>query len=552
MGKAAIYITGHKNPDTDSICCALAYAQLKQMLGENAVGIRVGEINNETKFVLDYFHEDAPPLVYDIRTKIRDIEFDDVATIGPDGMLHEAIEIMRSRGKKVIAVTDEKMHLLGMATISDITNTIVNETGHKDDLIRQTPIKNFAAILNGRLLCEPEKPHLSGKIFIASTLAMERDAKEYENRIVITSARRETQLRAIEAGAAVLIATRASTPILEVAQAALKHNCAYIITEKDMYQTSQLIQQSVPVSLIMTNQLVTFRYDDFVEDVKVSINRSRYRSYPVLDHRGALVGLISRYHLFKHTNRKLILVDHNELEQSIAGASQAEILEVVDHHRIGGIKTNSPVMFRNELVGCCATIITKIYEENGIDIPPNTAGLLCGAIISDTLYFNSPTCTDIDVIKAHVLADIAGIDLPTFAKQVLAASAEISNKSIEEIVYNDLKIFEIEKYKVALGQINIMDLESIIPLKDQVKEYMDNLLITNSFHLCVMIFSMVDASGSYLLYTGSAGYLVESAFHDVGVEKDGFLFLKEVLSRKKQIVPLLSETARSYNDHYHS
>lgn len=547
---SAVYITGHKNPDTDSICSAIAYAQLKQMQGENAIGIRIGEINNETKFVLDYFKEDAPPLVYDIRTRVRDIEFDDAVTIAPDGMLHEAIKIMRANKKKVIVVVDEDKHLMGMATISDITNTIVNETKEKDELIRQTPLTNFANILKGRLLSNPSTTHMNGRIFIASSLAMEKDSKEYEDRVVITSARRETQMRAIASGAAVVIGTGQEYPLPEVVEYAKKKGCGYIVTQKDMYQTAQLVQQAIPVRLIMTQQLIAFHFDDYVEDVKITINRSRFRSYPVLDHREHLVGLISRYHLFKHSNRKLILVDHNEMEQSIMGAAQAEIVEIIDHHRIGGIKTTSPVMFRNELVGCCCTVIAKIYQEYGVEIPSSTAGLLLGAIISDTLHFNSPTCTPVDIATANRLAKIAGVNLDEFALQVMAASATIKEKTIEEIVYNDLKIFEIEKYKVALGQINIMSQEDILPIRQQVKDYLDNLAHSNSFGICMMIFSVVDGSGSYLLYSGSDLYIVEAAFADTGEIRNGYLFLKEVMSRKKQIVPLLSDAARNYNSNF--
>lgn len=552
MVSSAIYITGHKNPDTDSICSALAYANLKQTLGENAIGIRIGEVNNETRFVLDYFQEDAPPLVYDIRTRVRDIEFDDAVTIGPDGMLHEAIKIMRANKKKVIVIVNEKRHLLGMATISDITNTIVNETKEKDDLIRQTPISNFATILKGRLVYEPEVHHMNGRIFIASFLGMERDYKDYKDRIVITSARRETQLRAVSSGAAVIIATGMEYPNPEVVEACKKAGCAYIITQKDMYQTAQLVQQAIPLSLIMTQNLTAFHFNDYVEDVKVAINRSRFRSYPVLDHLGCLVGLISRYHLFKHANRKLVLVDHNEMEQSINGAPQAEIIEIVDHHRIGGIKTTSPVMFRNELVGCCCTIIAKLYGEKNVEIPKSMAGLMLGAIISDTLYFNSPTCTSQDIEMAKYLAGIAEVDLDSFALQVLAASASIKEKTIEEIVYNDLKIFEIEKYKVALGQINIMSIDDILPIREQIQEYLDNFTKSNNFGICVMIFSVVDGSGSYLISSGSALFIANAAFADIGEHCDGYLFLKEVMSRKKQIVPLLTEAAKNYRSNYHA
>ncbi len=543
----AIYITGHKNPDTDSIVSALSYGYLKQTLGENAVGVRIGPINPETQFVLDYFHQDPPPLVYDIRTRIRDIVFDDAVTIPPDGMLYNAIKIMSENKKKVIAITTPDNMLLGLATISDITNTIVDDSDKHHSLIARTPLENYAHILKGTLANKPEKTHLSGEIFIASTLVMDEDADQYKDRVVITSGRTKTQLKAISSGAGLVIGTRMSQPAPEVIKAAKKANVGYITTEYDMYKTSQLINQAVPVSLIMTSTLVHFQFDDYVEDVKVAINRSRFRSYPVLDQKGHLVGLISRYHLFKHHARQLILVDHNELEQSIAGAGQADILEIIDHHRIGGIRTTAPAVFRNELVGCCNTIIAGLYAENNVPIPPAIAGMMVGAIISDTLFFNSITCTQKDIDTAKELAKIAGLDLKTFANSVLSVSASITGKSIREIVYNDLKVFEIDKYRAAIGQINIMNVGSIQRISTDVKNYLVDLGQSNNFGICIMIFSIVDGSGSYLIYTGPDAFLVDLAFHEAGEMKDGFLFLKGVLSRKKQIVPLLSDAARTFN-----
>jgi manganese-dependent inorganic pyrophosphatase len=300
------------------------------------------------------------------------------------------------------------------------------------------------------------------------------------------------------------------------------------------------------------DNIVSFELEDKVDEVRDITAKIRYRAFPIVDENQNYVGIFSRRNLLESRKKQVILVDHNEKSQAVNNVEDAEILEIIDHHRLGSLETISPVYFRNQPLGCTSTIIYQMYQEKGVVITKDIAGLLCAAIISDTLYFNSPTCTSQDIEMAKYLAGIAEVDLDSFALQVLAASASIKEKTIEEIVYNDLKIFEIEKYKVALGQINIMSIDDILPIREQIQEYLDNFTKSNNFGICVMIFSVVDGSGSYLISSGSALFIADAAFADIGEHCDGYLFLKEVMSRKKQIVPLLTEAAKNYRSNYHA
>lgn len=550
MKNNALYITGHRNPDTDSICSAIAYAYLKQTQMENAVAIRAGELNEETKFILDYFNEDAPPLVRDMRTRVRDIDFDDAITINSEGMINEALQLMAKYNKKVVAIVTENRHLLGMATISDIANSLVDTSTKKIQLIKNTPISNISKILDGNLCYESLENRRDGNIRIATSVEKDFKASEYTNRIVITSSRIQSQINVIKGKAAVVIATKTDEINPAILELAKQYDCTYITTKHDMFTASQLIDKAIPLKLIMTSDLTGFKYDEYLDDVKVKINKSRFRSYPVLDASNRLVGLISRYHLFKHVNRRLVLVDHNEINQSVAGAEQAEVVEIIDHHRIGGLQTNQPIYFRNDLVGSCSTIIAKIFEEQNVPMPKNIAGLLCSAIISDTVYFHSPTCRQVDIATCYKLAELAGVNIEELAPQILKASTSLTDKSAEDIVYNDLKVFDIESYRVAIGQIYIMDLDSIKSFRKSVLDYLDQFRITNKFDYCLMVFSLIDASGSYCLDSYNDFSLLQVGFDLQYKRVDEFYYLENVISRKLQIVPNLTVAAKIINENH--
>lgn len=543
-----VFITGHKNPDTDSICSTIAYAELKQKLGQEVTPIRVGNINSETAYVLRRFDVEAPPLYYDIRTRVCDINFDDVVTVKENDTIHTAWRKMLDNNKKVIAIIRDQNTLVGLATISGITNGILSVAQSRYDLMKETPLDAIADTLMGELVVRPRDYHPSGIISVASSVLIEKDFIDFNNQIVITSSREETQLKAINTGAALIVTTLSQEISNEVMIAATKNNCAIITTTLDIFTSSQLITQSIPIYLIMTTDLVTFNYYDYLDDVKAIIPKSRYRSYPVVDTNNELKGLISRYHLWGHDRRQIILVDHNEISQSIDGIEQADVIEIVDHHRIGDIQTTTPVMFRNEIVGSCATIIAKMYWENDIKIEKKIAGLLCAAIISDTMHFNSPTCTKEDRKIAAKLAKIADLDLEEFSHEIYLASASLAGKTISEIVHTDLKEFNIDSYRIAVGQINIVDPDSIHSIREEILEYMESLCISNRYDLSIIVFTDIKEKGSYFLWAGKEKHLFDLAFSNQIQEKNGLTFAENMLSRKQQFIPILAKAVSNYKN----
>jgi len=543
-----IFITGHKNPDTDSICSTLAYAELKRKLGFDVTPIRIGNINSETAYVLRKFDVEAPQLYYDIRTRVSDIHFDDVVTVKEDATIHTAWRLMLDNKKKVIAIVENENKLVGLATISGITNGILSVAQNRYDLMKKTPLDAITDTLMGELMVRPRNYQTSGIIAVASSVLVEKEFIGYEDQIVITSSRTESQLKAINTGAALIVVTLASQISNEVMIAATKNNCAVITTTLDIFTASQLITQSIPIRFIMTSELVCFNYFDYLDDVKAIIPKSRFRSYPVVDSNNELKGLISRYHLWGHDRRQIILVDHNEISQSIEGIEQADVIEIVDHHRIGDIQTNTPVSFRNEIVGSCATIIAKLYKEHDIKIDKKIAGILCGAIISDTMHFNSPTCTNQDKEIATSLAKIADIDLKEFSNELYLASASLAGKTISEIVHSDLKEFNIDSYRITVGQLNIVDPDSIHTIKDEILEYLENLCVSNRYDLSIVVFTDIKEKGSYFLWAGKDQHLFDLAFGSEIEKKNGLSFIGNMLSRKQQFIPAIAKAISSYKN----
>jgi manganese-dependent inorganic pyrophosphatase len=295
--------------------------------------------------------------------------------------------------------------------------------------------------------------------------------------------------------------------------------------------------------MVMSTELTTFNYDDYLDEVKIKINNSRFRAYPILDRHGHVIGLLSRFHVLKHAARNLILVDHNEFNQSLDGAEEANILEIVDHHRIGGIKTASPVFFRNERTGSCATIITEIFEEKGVEIPEDLAGLLCCAIISDTVNFRSVTCTQKDIDQCKKMAEIAHLDIEELGPNILRAGASLKNKTMESILHHDLKRFKIAKMNIAVGQNNIESFEAIVVIREKMNNLLDDFARNNNLNIVIMVFSLIDGTGSYLLYKGEDEMIVRYAFEDIAVNVDGYMFLPKVMSRKQQIIPRITAAA---------
>lgn len=533
-----IYIFGHKNPDTDSISAAIAYAELKKRLGFNAIAKRLGDINQETDFVLNYFNIPKPDILPTVKTQVSDLNLDKVIPISPDSSIKTAWMLMKKNNVKTLAVIDENEKFLGLVTLSNITSKYMDTL---ENNIIKTPLRNILETLNAKIIFGDEaKFNSNGKIVVAALSPESMKPFIEKGDIVIIGNRKDSQKKAIELGANCLIITGGFSAEDEILELAKQNNCIIINTPNDTYTTARLINQSIPVKYVMTTEnIISFHIDDFVDEIRDKMLQTRYRSYPVLDENNKIYGFISRYHLISQKKKQVILVDHNERSQTVHGIDDAEILEIIDHHRVADIQTGKPIFFRNEPVGSTSTIIAGMYFENGIRPPKNIAGLLCAAIISDTVKFKSPTCTYIDKITAERLAEIAGIDIESFALEMFRAGTSLQNRTPEEIFFQDFKEFKLGKYKIGISQVNTMNVESLGETKNDLLTFMNKLCNEKGYDLLIIMLTDIIREGSEIIFTGKEKDLIAKAFN-VDVHNN-FVFLPGVISRKKQIIPPLSQ-----------
>lgn len=540
--KDVIYITGHKNPDSDSICAAIAYAEFKNKTQDTlAIPVRLGNVSQETQYILDYFGVEAPQFLETVKLKVEDLEMDNIAPLAPEVSLKMAWNIMRDKNLKSIPVADGNNHLLGMLSTSNITETYMDVWDSNILAKSSTSLDNILDTLSAEAQnINEEIKVFPGKVVVAAMQA--ESLKEFisEGDIAIAGDRAEIQAELIELKVSLLIVTGGHTPSKEIIELAKKNNITVITTPHDSFTASRLIVQSLPVDYIMTkDNLVTVSTDDLVEDVKVIMSETRYSNYPVIDENNKVVGSIARFHLISTHKKKVIQVDHNERGQSVHGLEDAEVLEIIDHHRVADIQTSNPIYFRNEPLGSTSTIVAKRFFENGIRPSREAAGLLCGAIISDTLLFKSPTCTPQDIKICRRLAEIAGIVPETFAKEMFKAGTSLKGKSIDEIFNSDFKPFTIGGIKIGVAQVNTMDIEGFMPLKDEMLDYMNQKADSMGLEMIMLLLTDIINEGSQILVTGRNPEIAEEAFK-VKLE-DSTTFLPGVLSRKKQVVPPLTQ-----------
>ncbi len=535
-----IYITGHKNPDTDSICAAIAYAELKKRHAVNALPIRIGDINRETEFVLKYFGIEVPEYRETVRTQVSDLNMDIINPVSEDISIKAAWSIMQKNNIKVLPVADIEGKLLGIITISDITGSYLDALENNILAASCTPLRNITDTLNARLICGDEDDfRATGKVVIAAMIPEDMEPFIEKGDIVIMGNRRDSQLKAVDIGVSCIILTCGGQIDEDILSRARETGCVVLETYYDTFTTARLINQSIPVSYIMTkNQLVCFNMHDFIDNIRDKMLKTRYRSYPVVDDSGRIKGFISRYHLISQRRKKIILVDHNERSQTIDGIEQADILEIIDHHRIGDIQTSYPIYFKNDAVGSTSTLIANMYFENGLNPSRGIAGILCAAIISDTMKFKSPTSTYADQLSAGKLAKIADINIEEFAAALYRASASLEGMSPQTILDYDFKDFNLNKYKIGIGQINSSDSEAFGKVKDGLLKHMRTVQENKGYSLILLMVTDIVTGGSEILFTGDAAGLIEKAFNIKSGENSAFL--SGVVSRKKQIIPMLS------------
>ncbi|MBV4426919.1 putative manganese-dependent inorganic diphosphatase [Clostridium tyrobutyricum] len=535
-----VYITGHKNPDTDSICSSISYAELKNKMGVKAVPIRLGELSRETQFALDYFGVKPQKLIDTVKTQIADLDFDKIKPISPKTSLKSAWAIISSSKVKTLSVVDSDDKLIGIASQSNITTSYMDVWDSNVIQKSGTTLENILDTLSAKCIYQHNNTdEFRGKVIVAAMQPNSIDQVIEKSDIVICGDRIDAQNVILDSQASLMIIAGNHEVSDEIIEKAKKVQCSIIITPYDTFTTARLIPQSIPISYVMKKEnIISFTTHDLVDDVREVMLDTRYRSYPVVDKNNKVVGSISRYHLISKNKKKIILVDHNERSQAVDGIEDAEILEILDHHRIADIQTGSPIYFRNEPVGCTATIIGSIFKENGLTPSKETAGLLCSAIISDTLLFRSPTSTEKDRTMVSKLAPIAGIDPEKFAKEMFKAASSLEGKTAKQLLNQDFKIFNLGGVKVGVAQISTVDPDSFDPLRKDVIDLMNSMCKNDGFGLMVFMLTNILESGSELISIGSYSNVIANTFNVT--LKDNSAYVPGVLSRKKQIIPPLT------------
>ena len=535
-----VYVIGHKNPDTDSICSAISYATLKNLTsnGIKYIPKRAGQINEETEYILKRLEIEPPGYMPDAGTQVRDMEIHETPFADASLTIKEAWELMMESKAASLPITDSEGRLEGIIGIGDIAKYFM---GNADENIlskARTQYKRMADTLDGKLVLGNEHGYfIKGRVIIGTDdpklLALNMAADD----LVVLGNRKDTQLAAIKADASCIVISGGNTVGDDVIAAAKKKSCVIIESPMDTYTIATLISHSIPVRYLMKCEgIVTFHTHDFTDAIKEIMGKYRYRDFPIIDADGRCLGTISRRNLINVRKKQIILVDHNERTQTVDNIEEAEILEIIDHHRIGSLETMGPVMFRNQPVGCTATIIYQMYNEKGVEIPKKVAGLLLAAILSDTLMFRSPTCTKFDQEAVTVLANIAGINIEDFANDIFMAGSNLSGKAPEEIFYQDFKKFMAGEISFGVGQINSMDAKSLANAEEKIRPILQNECGKNGMSMVFfMLTNIVEESTRLVCFGEGSERIIEKAF-DVKAYKD-VATLKGVVSRKKQLIP---------------
>lgn len=537
-----IYIMGHKNPDSDSICSAIAYGEFKNKTEDiNAIPVRLGKMTKETEFILDYFKVDPPDLMETVRLSVDDLNFDKIAPVSPDISLVMALSLMNKNNLNSLPVISKNEQLTGIVTLSDIMQNYIDVWDNRILGKSNTSVENIIDTLSGSPIFIPKtKKDFSGKILV---LAMGNEVLgEYieTKDIAICGNRIDTQRAALDRGISLMIVTGNEEIQKEIYDLAKEKDITVISTPHDTFTTSRLVTQSIPIEYVMSKEnLISFSLDELVDDIRVEMSQTRYRSYPIINRKKKVIGSLSRYHLISNMKKKVILVDHNERSQSIDGLEEAEILEIIDHHRVADVFTGSPIYFRNEPVGSTSTIIASIFFENGRRPSKKIAGILAAGIISDTLLFKSPTTTQTDKIILNRLAKIVDIDIEKFAMKMFKAGTSLEGSSPKEILNQDFKEFTIDEKLIGISQVYTMDAESLKEMKSKLIDLMEDKARENKYSLFILMLTDIYNEGSEMIVVGENKELIAKTFNSE--MKDNSFYVNGILSRKKQVIPPITE-----------
>ena len=529
-----IFVTGHRNPDTDSIVSALAYANLRHALGDREyVAARLGAVNDETKKLLARFGAEEPVLIKNMRTQIADLDFDRSPTLHFSVSLDLAWRTMQENSLNALPIVNDDGSLYGMLSAGDIAAYDMETIG--DNTIHELPLYNLLSVVEGTLINDSgaECDTVSGELTISLPQNYDDPAHFVPETIMICGNQPEIIARAIECGVRCLILCRAD---LRPEWARCDTGTVILSTPLSARRVSRIIYQALPVSRISQRKdVIAFHVTDYLDDIRDTMLSTRYRSYPVLDENDRVIGALSRFHLLRPRRKRVVLVDHNEAAQSVPGLEQVEILEIIDHHRLADIQTAQPIRMRNEPLGSTATIIAGMYQEHGVTPSPAMAGLLTGAILSDTVMFKSPTCTPRDVSMAERLSRIAHVSIEELGKSLFSFAGE--NKTAEELFGVDYKRFHISGQDLAVSQITCGDSAPLLGRRAEFLEYMRSLQQDSGADMVLLMITDVLLEGTHLLYVGS-DEVIQQAFS--AQPKDGHVFLPGVMSRKKQLIPMLT------------
>ena len=544
MQKSAhkVVVIGHRNPDTDSICSAIAYAELKNKTSDLVCEARrAGKMNQETEFVLKKFGVTPPRMCTDVNPKIRDVDYRQVPGIPGSTSLRKAWEIMRDQKIDTLPVTSEDDELQGLITVKDIAtaNMDLFDTGILAK--SRTSYKNILETLGATMVVGSEDAVCTtGHIRIGTATPEMLENSMEKGDIVILTNRYESQLCAIEKEASLIIICNGAKVGRTIQHIAEETGVAIMTAPCDTYAAAKLISQCAPISYYMTrDDIIKFTLVTPVADVTRVMAKVRHRYFPILDADGKYCGMISRRNIINLRKRRIILVDHNEATQAVEGFDQAEILEIIDHHRIGSLETSGPVYFRNQPVGCTATIVTQMYDENGVEIPQKTAGLLLAAILSDTLVFRSPTCTPMDVGAANRLAKIAGVDINEFANEMFEAGEKLDGKTAEEVFLQDFKVFMCGDIRFGVAQGSYMTRKNLTAAEALLKPYLEEARNKQNVEDIYMLLTDVPKEESVVICNGRYAAEVLTDGFDTQPAADGSWTLPGVVSRKKQFIPAL-------------
>ena len=558
--KKTIYVIGHRNPDTDSICSAIALANLKNQLAERGepmalsasysdglpdnvrfLPARAGHLSGETSYVLNRFGFEKPVYMQDARTQVQDIDYSRSPSVDGEISLLAAWRIMRDVKKSTLAVADETGAVCGIITTSDIAKSYMAVFDNEILAKAKTPCRNILETLKGTLVAgDPDGIVTTGRVLIGAGNTESLRKRTQPGDVVILGNRYEAQLCAIEQQAAMIICCEGAPVSRTITKIASESGCTVISTPYDTYAVARMINQSLPIRHFMTQTPISFEESSYIDDIRGPMTQERYRDFPIIGKDGNYLGMISRRNLIDMDSKQFVLVDHNEIGQAIAGIQEAEVLEIVDHHKLGTIETVKPVIVRNRPVGCTATIVTQMYEENDVEITPEIAGILCSAIISDTLLFRSPTCTPMDEDTALRLAEIAGIDTEAHAVAMFDAGSDFGSKTEEDIFYQDFKKFKAGDRSFGIGQISSMNEGELRALRDRIRPFLEEAREREGADMVFFLLTDILAENSWMICCGEqAEETAEAAFGPA--DEEGNFLLKGVVSRKKQFVPAMME-----------